>query len=58
MSFTSLDGVVEVVWWGYGGMVVVVVEGVVAVTGGAGYAGWVTGVDDATRPEPGYCPTP
>jgi len=26
--------------------------------GCAGHAGWVPGVDDATRPDPGYHPTP
>jgi len=50
--FVSLDGVdVSLRLWQ-------VDEGVVAVTGRAGYAGWMPGDDDITRPVPGYHPTP
>jgi len=39
-------------WWWLSGAVTVIV------TGDAGYAGWVTGDDHTTRPDPGYHPTP
>jgi hypothetical protein len=51
-SFLSLRRVAfEVVVAGYK-------VGDVAVTGDAGYAGWVTGDIFVTRPDPGYHPTP
>ena len=46
------------VWWVVDVFEVVVAVGDVAVTGDAGYAGWVTGDIFVTRPDPGYHPTP
>ena len=51
----SMDGVV---WWVVDAFEVVVAVGDVAMTGDAGYAGWVTGDIFVTRPDPGYHPTP